>query len=389
MGDTIANALASKTMVADAMGWATRTATNALLNKAVSSATKKVVETITKTGEKAPVQSPTTVSTPVGSGSGTFLMKKRGRGTKQGLWAVGQHDKKRKYIGKEMGRDFTFIIRQAIGCYKFQLPMQPFKTDSCFQELFPNGICARSTVNGVSETFPNDNLTDNSNTSHSWGRTTEAFTSEGIQIMPEDRADGKTAPSTRGYTDDEIEWPYITVIENRLRLVTRPGNKAQVIRLLVIQFLDDQMATETARTPGTVKVGDFFSKPFHPKSVNGVQHNLPINAMMNTTMERTNTRLPRWRVLTDQTWTSAPASPVDVQIPNMLEISKPHSNITLRIADEDPYAEAVVMGKGRIIWGLFYENPYGTSAVSPDQTLVNDTYPSYYGHYKFKWKLQD
>lgn len=325
-------------------------------------------------------------STVASGSSATFLMKKRGRGYKQGPWAVGQHDRKRTYFSKERGREQIYIIRFNVGNPGNEVPFQPWTADSKFQELFPNGICVGDVGIPTQLTYPRNLLSDSTSPTLRWNRTTERFMNSRIQLLPADKMEGLTTAPTRNYTDDELEWPMINVIENRLRLLVSPGNKACTARLLIIQFLEDQTVEEAKREAGSLRLLDFFEEP----QANNNTEMRPINAMMSTTMEQRPTSAPKWRVLTDQVWTMSPGDTASRQIPVPLEISKPHSNVNIWWEDGLENKTAKCLGKGRIVWGLFYQykETFADVVKDPTQAQANDELPSYYGHYKFKWKLQ-
>lgn len=315
------------------------------------------------------------------SGTGVYLSKKKGH-SKAGLWAVGQRDRKRVYRNQERGRDITFIIRKNIGSPGLDLPFQPWLMTSKFQELAPNGLCYGEPVVAAQIAYPHDDLTQISGTGL-WGRGVSEFKNNGIQLLPEDKAGALTIPPSRAYTEDELEWPYINVIENRLRLTIRPGNKACTARLLVIQFFNDEDISDQGRNVNQITLGDFFGAPGVAVD-SGV---LPLTAGMNTTMPTARTRETKWKVLTDQIWTMSPGGEPTLQVPTFREINHPHSNVTLAVPGDSE--QSVMLQAGRIIWGIFYQyNEDADQVLQAPQQADVDNLPSYHGHYKFKWKLQ-
>ena len=334
------------------------------------------------------------IGSTIGGGGATTMLKETKRGpVTTGMWAQRQKNAKRKYIKADYMQWKTHIIKYQVGCVAFQLPCQPWHSTSKFQELAPNGIClgvtrytqttdAPSAVN----TYANSNLTTGM-----WYQQTGAFRNT-CQWDEQAEANSATAPP-RNYNENELEYPFINVVENKLRLQVRPGSSVATIRLLVIQILTDEDTAieDTTRDLNQYAIGDFFNlderiqKEASPPSVN--RYIKAINGFMRTSMSAMATQTP-FRVITDKVWTMTPGDTSSRQVPLSLEINHPHSNVALTVGEtETDGNQWKIMNKGRIIWGMFYQ-VNGNEDLAPTVAVATTDAPSYCGDYRFKWKLQ-
>lgn len=319
------------------------------------------------------------------------VSKKRGH-VRAGPWASRQVDRKAHYGRATSALDPVWRIDWAVAHSTIQLPFQPWKGNSFFQELWPNGLAFGNASSAA--TCDNDDAS-----AQGWGIGAEAFvnTSRTTDLMT---MSGATLPSF--YQPDELEYPYINVLENHLRLIVRPGNLTCTARLLVLNVwcnefndailnrlgansfsLQDFIPVDSAvgelgkqRMMLPPRVGPIASHNWHP----------PICCFFTAQKQRS---LGPWeyKVICDKTWHMSPGDTATRQVPFSIDIKYKNGNVQVSPSEEGKTdATCLPRKKSRIIWSFFYETA-DTEPVAPSLETATNTLPSYYGVYKLKWKL--
>lgn len=324
------------------------------------------------------------------SGSTHVISRKRGR-ARFGAWASRQVDRRMRPMRPLQAADRIFRIDHAVGSRQLQLPFQPWRTDSFFQELNPNGMC----YGGINGTFT---CTNNSPIDAGWGRGVAAM------INTSTRNDNDAVNSVafpRDYGPDELEWPYVNFLEHHLRLIMRPGNSSATCRLLVINVWREDSNTAVPKDMNEFTLADFIpiensaahASPPMVRPGRGTRGTPaataatapPIccffGAFKPSTMNGWN-----YKVLADKTWHTSPGDTASRQVPYSFDIRQKQGHVELSIPTGFNAAFYTTRMDGRIIWGLFYEDTDDLT-LNPDLDAATEIYNSYYGVYKSKWRL--
>lgn len=297
------------------------------------------------------------------------VSRKRGH-AKIGPWAARQRDRKAAYNKMKNLKNTVWRIDRPVGLNYLQLPFQIWDQDSFFWELFPNGMPVGSSTG-------TDVCTYNNQGTLGWGLVQDAFTNTSI-FTEQDIYDSATLP--RDYTEDELEWPFIRVLMNQLRLICRPGKRSCVCRLLVIQLWDNNHAVPLVdEVVANIKLKNFISNAGTTRSITMPLDNHP------------KARENGWdfKVLTDKTFVCSPGDSDTHQIPFVLEINQRQGEVELIKSEAQDSSYYRVLGNGRIVWQLFYQDSVQVPSPSPNLTTSTSDLPSYYGSYKMKWQLLD
>lgn len=348
-------------------------------------------------GKKRKVEAVAKVVQPSNTGqqvslSTTALSRKKGR-ARFGVWAARQIDRTMRPQRPLATRDRTWRIDWAIGRRAMQLPFNIWDNASFFQELSPNGLCYGSDTAAHLCTY-------NDPAAAGWGRGIGAMLNTSVR-SESDQVNAHLLP--RYYTADQLEWPYVNFIEQHLRLIMRPGNATTTCRLLVINVWPKEDGVGL-KDINTFTLGDFFSQ-----ASTGTATNAPCCQPLRGTRAGPNYAIAAvpppicaffapfrgsgvenydYKVITDKTWHTTPGDTSTRQVPYSFDIKQKqgHIELTTQTAyDENQYS--AVVGRGRIIWGLFFEATTADYNTQPSLTQATETLNSYYGVYKGKWKL--
>lgn len=298
------------------------------------------------------------------------ISRKKGR-AKIGLWAVRQRDRMATFGRLSNVLNPVFRIDIPLATSNAHLPFQPWNGSSFFWELFPNGVpLLSSTVTDV--------CSYNNPSAAGWNRSRFHFRNTSSPNQ-QDINDTPLAPHglPRNYTEDELEWPYINILDCDLKLVCHPGVRASTCRLLVIQLFPNEVAEQ--RDINTFTLNEFVNA--------GVVDPINMPFISRSPLKATGWS---WKILADKTWVTTPGDTSTRQVPYFMEVKQRHGNVELVNPDTASFgSEAMThLGKSRIIWQLFYQDT-DTDPTDPSITEATSNMNSYYGWMKFKWKLVD
>lgn len=300
-------------------------------------------------------------------GSAVTVSRKRGH-TKLGAWAAKQTDRRAKYHKVPGISDRVWRIDYSIATPRLQLPFQPWHEDSFFQEFFPNGMAYGSLTSTNT-----CNHADHKDTG--WGIGTAPTNFQNTSTPTAADPDGAFAK--RQYQDNEFEYPYFRTLESRVDLMCRPGNIATECRVIVVQIFYDDKNHYGETTNGICKftLGDFFrqNSSFH------------ITARGTPQFLRKDVR---YKILCDKAFQLTPGDTATRQVPFPLSLNYKHGELEVGWDGNEANIQSIqALGSGRIIWGLFYDRPDSEPATTPTIATATSSLPSYYGDYKYKWKL--
>ncbi len=271
----------------------------------------------------------------------------------------------------------------------FPIPALPWRGNSVFWELFPNGMPTGDVVPIVDVyTTPNGVQTN-------WETPAIQTTAFKKKI---------STNGTTNFTEIDIPNGAIKVIENRLRLCLDAGTgaKAVCMRVLVIKLPDCMIRNPTTGVPQFVALNGFKLKDFFGKEM-PAEANAPFFGNITSFMRKTITQetefLHGYKVLVDKTFTSSELS--GAMDDRHFDFNFPHGEI---LEEEMDYIAATGnadiaslattgthLGNGRIIWGIYYEYP-SVQIPFPVATLQSEhasniaIWPHFFGDYKFKFR---
>lgn len=308
---------------------------------------------------------------------GLFMSRKYGN-ARGGPWATKQRDRRaQKALGIRRKLP-TFRIDQPIGSSTGHLPFNVWHPDAVLFELFPNGVPLGNTDHSAI-------CQHNSTATAGWGVDDSAFVNTSTET-PRTVANAIVLPTP--YDDDDLEWPFINILENHLKLMCFPGTQAAMCRLLVVQ-LQEPDDIQSAVTWGTMTVGKLFDVTSDNNTNPATSSVSSITQFYKTKFSNDDDAI-KFKVLADKCFTLAPAAS-SAQVPFPLDLNYKPGNVALAIPEvtEVPdFSKATIKGPGRICFGFFFQNKTDVALLqNPAISTATTDWPSFFGAYKMKWRL--